>query len=1830
MKKVLILLLAFSFAFAKLNAQDCPANPTYLNKSGTYALSANRSLVLKTDATFTVTVQTTFASTATICVLNGAKLNLSFSNINTIQKGGVIYIDSKSSVNLVGSSISNFPLTIINDGEFNQTTSVNYTDGAMINNNGTYTSTNPIIFNSGAVTLNNNGYFKFTSTMNFNTGTFAINNSNTGDIDFGINSVVLSNTTLYNAGTVTIGGDLTIQGLSVINNSNYINLKSNSKGLIIDNATINNKGVVEVTGEVLINAAGTLTNNCTISGKSNFTNNGTVNNNKDILVTKSTFLNQGTLVNGANALIQGANFTNNSSVTGKGNFYFSGQTTNSGVFKGIGGTINFYDATRSSANFFDVQNTKPTNTTKNAIVPNTASVFTTCADLVAPVITSQPSLQVLCSSAITSATFSVTATSTNTQTYQWYKNGVAINGAVAINSSYIANGLTLADTANVYTVVVTNEAGSTTSNPAFVKYVILSQPAPTSLYIATGSAAAFAIKATASTSIQWQFNTVNIIGATAATYSDASAALTDAGSYKAIVTYNGVACTTDEAILKVENLPVISKQPTTQVFCSNAITSAKLSVDATSTSTATFQWYKNGAAITGATAKDLNLNNLTLADTANTYYAIATNGVGTAKSNTASVKYLILSQPTPATQTLVTGAAATFVMKASAGTSIQWLFENVTIPGATAATYTDASAALTDAGKYKATVTYNGVTCTTDDVVLKVENLPIITKQPATQVLCSNAITATKLSVDANSASSLSFQWYKNGIAITGATAKDLNLNNLTLADTANTYYVIATNAVGTAKSNNASVKFLILSQPAPATLNVVIGSSASFTLKASAGTTIQWLFENNNILAATASSFTKPAVLPTDAGKYKATVTYNGVACTTDEAVLIVENPLAIIVAQPAAVQSFCSPATNTSATFSVVTTSPSAVSYQWYKKDAAIAGATASTFTATGLTMADTANPFKVVITNAAGKVTSNNAYIKYVIVAQPSPATQLVATGNTVSFNLKTSGASSLLWMKNNATLNSATASILQLPVVNYADSGSYKALVTYPGGTCTTDAAVLKTSVVLYSRKDGDLNKTDNWGVATDGSGSTPVDFLRSEHTFVIANRTTAKTGGTLTIAGTLDLADANLTIEDGRSLTVGRIIRSGSKGVLSSTLKDSLFISGIAPSDLYFDSENNTIQRLTINGSTVALHTPLNIANNNGDKPNNNGILQVNGGTFYTSDMLTLKSDKNGTGSIGNSAGTIVGKVTIEKFINNKRSWRLMGAPVNANGAQTINAAYQEGAKSSTDNPVPGFGTHITYGAIANGFDQNPQKTFSMKVYNSSSAAWVGVPATNKTLVTDYPAYMLFIRGNRSYPITSTSSKTPATSTVLRVTGNVNQGEQTAKTISATGVTLVVNPYACPVNFTKIKSASTNLKARIRMWDPQLSGTNGTGGWVTVDGTSGTYRATPPSNLLTLIQAGQGFFVESADGANSGSMIISENTKDLTSITTSADKEGEDLNLSPSLEVNLRVADTAGTTAIADGVLFNFNETANNGVDKEDAFKIWNFSDNLSILEGSSYLTIDQRKAPVAGDSLKLSLNHTKTADYQLEFVPASLDNQALALYDKYLNKITSISLTDTTRYKFSINLSVTASKAPDRFVIVAQKTTPIPSVLPVTFTGIKAYAKDKAVTVEWTVKGEQDIAYYEVETSTKGNNFSKAGMVAATGATVYSFTDAAPAAGINYYRVKSVGKEGEVRYTGIVNVNMETAAIGSAVSIYPNPLNGPSFTLTMTNMAAGSYNVAVTSQHGATLYSSKVTHSGGTASQKVTMNRPLANGIYYLTTTATDGTTKTIKVTAAN
>jgi Immunoglobulin domain len=186
---------------------------------------------------------------------------------------------------------------------------------------------------------------------------------------------------------------------------------------------------------------------------------------------------------------------------------------------------------------------------------SSAATLTVNAASTAPTITTQPTNQ-----AVTvgqTATFSVTATGSPAPTYQWQKNNANIAGATS--ASYTTPATALADSGATFRVVVSNSAGSATSNAATltvtagnVAPTITTQPANQTVTV--GQAATFTVAAsgTAPLSYQWQKGGVNISGATSASYVTPATVSTDIGStFDVIVSNSSGNVTSNSATLTV-------------------------------------------------------------------------------------------------------------------------------------------------------------------------------------------------------------------------------------------------------------------------------------------------------------------------------------------------------------------------------------------------------------------------------------------------------------------------------------------------------------------------------------------------------------------------------------------------------------------------------------------------------------------------------------------------------------------------------------------------------------------------------------------------------------------------------------------------------------------------------------------------------------------------------------------------------------------------------------------------------------------------------------------------------------------------------------------------------------------------------------------------------------------------------------------------------------------------------------------------------------------------------------------------------------------------------
>ena len=232
-----------------------------------------------------------------------------------------------------------------------------------------------------------------------------------------------------------------------------------------------------------------------------------------------------------------------------------------------------------------------------------------------------------------------------------------------------------------------------------------------------------------------------------------------------------------------------------------------LSVGATGTGPITYQWWKDGVQIPGATTSSLNFNPVQFSDGAN-YSVDVANLFGTISSNVASLTVNtkpIVNAVSP-NQTIDPQGMVTIGVDyddSPEDSVLQWYKDNVLIPGANGDPFTIASVKPGDAGSYHLVLTNSKGTTTSPDIVITVSGKPAIVTPPVSAAVSLGG--STTLTVSASGPGSLSYQWRKNGVALAGQTNPTLVLTNISAGDAAQ-YDVVVTNASGGTASPAASV----------------------------------------------------------------------------------------------------------------------------------------------------------------------------------------------------------------------------------------------------------------------------------------------------------------------------------------------------------------------------------------------------------------------------------------------------------------------------------------------------------------------------------------------------------------------------------------------------------------------------------------------------------------------------------------------------------------------------------------------------------------------------------------------------------------------------------------------------------------------------------------------------------------------------------------------------------------------------------------------------------------------------------------------------------------
>ncbi len=269
-----------------------------------------------------------------------------------------------------------------------------------------------------------------------------------------------------------------------------------------------------------------------------------------------------------------------------------------------------------------------------------------------------------------------------------------------------------------------------------------------------------------------------------------------------------------------------------------------------------YAWKKDGQTIAGATTGILRIVGATAAD-AGTYVCEATSCNQTVTSDevtlTVNTPPEITSQPVGDTvcqdQTVTLSVTAT-----GSDLFYQWTRNGVDIDGANEATYTIQGISIQQKGTYRCRV--QGAcppAALSDGVTIEVITGPTINLQPRR----ANLTTGQDLVLSVTAAGvGLTYQWYRNGTAIAGAT-KAIYAKAAASKDDAGTYYVNVINQCATVASNEVEVTVSDVAGPGVFALSVDALDLGTIPMCDVVDTTITGLLRNTGGTAITVTGAT-------------------------------------------------------------------------------------------------------------------------------------------------------------------------------------------------------------------------------------------------------------------------------------------------------------------------------------------------------------------------------------------------------------------------------------------------------------------------------------------------------------------------------------------------------------------------------------------------------------------------------------------------------------------------------------------------------------------------------------------------------------------------------------------------------------------------------------------------------------------------------------------------------------------------------------------------------------------------------------------------------------
>ena len=310
-------------------------------------------------------------------------------------------------------------------------------------------------------------------------------------------------------------------------------------------------------------------------------------------------------------------------------------------------------------------------------------------------------------------------------------------------------------------------------------------------------------------------------------------------------------------------------------------------------------------------------------------------------------------------------------------------------------------------------------------------------------------------SVGVISGSPVTYQWYKDNVAIEGADESTLVYNKVDDSD-AGSYSVRVANLNGVRVSSSAmllvDIPLTFISQPAD--VAAAVRGSAQFVVRfrGNLPLSVQWQRNGSNIVGATSATLTLSNLSVAKAGRYSAIVTDRDATLTSDEAVLTVMEP-PVLVQEP---RDFSGIAGRDILQIVSMVDGSAPMRFRWFLNGIPLATDNSATLNL-GILRETQAGSYRLIATNLAGAITSRLAQVTVVIPPSITNATPnlKVYSGESAGFSVNAGGSGTLeyQWYHGGTIMLDKTASSLSLTNLTPGNGGDFSVVVRNPYGSTT---------------------------------------------------------------------------------------------------------------------------------------------------------------------------------------------------------------------------------------------------------------------------------------------------------------------------------------------------------------------------------------------------------------------------------------------------------------------------------------------------------------------------------------------------------------------------------------------------------------------------------------------------------------------------------------------------------------------------------------------------------------------------------------------------------